>query len=80
MKISRIGCCILAYAKLLPNLMSDNRDNLTPERRERIRRRGRMLLWVLGATVLLLLAIIVSQQLWLWTVVRPDTPADALVL
>jgi len=39
-----------------------------------------MLLWVLGATVLLLLAIIVSQQLWLWTVVRPDTPADALVL
>src|SRR6185369_14744489 len=60
--------------------MSDNRDNLTPERRERIRRRRRMLLWVLGATVLLLLAIIVSQQLWLWTVVRPDTPADALVL
>jgi two-component system, NtrC family, nitrogen regulation sensor histidine kinase NtrY len=80
MKISRVGCCILAYAKLLPNLMSDNRDNLTPERRERIRRRRRMLLWVLGATVLLLLAIIVSQQLWLWTVVRPDTPADALVL
>jgi PAS domain S-box-containing protein len=28
----------------------------------------------------LLLAIIVSQQLWLWTVVRPDTPSDALVL
>src|SRR5512132_2240407 len=60
--------------------MSDNRDNLTPERRERIRRRRRVLLWVLGATVLLLLAIIVSQQLWLWTVVRPDTPADAVVL
>jgi len=53
--------------------MADNREN-------RIRRRRRMLLWVLGATVLLLLAIIVSQQLWLWTVVRPDTPADALVL
>jgi nitrogen fixation/metabolism regulation signal transduction histidine kinase len=60
--------------------VSDNRDNLSPERRERIRRRRRILLWVLGATVLLLLAIIVSQQLWLWTVVRPDTPADALVL
>jgi nitrogen fixation/metabolism regulation signal transduction histidine kinase len=60
--------------------MAENRDNLTLERRERIRRRRRMLLWVLGATVLLLLAIIVSQQLWLWTVVRPDTPADALVL
>jgi two-component system, NtrC family, nitrogen regulation sensor histidine kinase NtrY len=60
--------------------MSDNRENLSPERRERIRRRRRILLWVLGGTVLLLLAIIVSQQLWLWTVVRPDTPADALVL
>ena len=53
--------------------MTDNRENRT-------RRRRRLLLWVLGATVLLLLAIIVSQQLWLWTVVRPDTPADALVL
>src|SRR5215213_6051186 len=60
--------------------MSDNRDKLTPERRERIRRRRRVLLWVLGVTVVLLLAIIVSQQLWLWTVVRPDTPADAVVL
>src|SRR5215204_1006008 len=60
--------------------MSENRENLTPERRERIRRRRRALLWVLGITVLLLLAIIVSQQLWLWTVVRPDTAADALVL
>ncbi|HVI72673.1 MAG TPA: ATP-binding protein [Pyrinomonadaceae bacterium] len=60
--------------------MSNNRDNLTPERRERIRRRRRVLLWVLGGTVLLLLAIIVSQQLWLWTVVRPDTASDALVL
>src|SRR5215204_6096977 len=63
-----------------PTFMSDNRDNVTPERRERIRRRRRMLLWVLGATVLLLLSIIVSQQLWLWTVVRPETPSDALVL
>ena len=53
--------------------MSDNRYNP-------IRRRRRVLLWVLGGTVLLLLAIIVSQQLWLWTVVRPETPADALVL
>lgn len=53
---------------------------MTDNREIRIRRRRRILLWVLGATVLLLLAIIVSQQLWLWTVVRPDTPADALVL
>src|SRR5215208_2304742 len=60
--------------------MNDNPENLTPERRERIRRRRRALLWVLGITVLLLLAIIVSQQLWLWTVVKPDTAADALML
>ena len=60
--------------------MKDNADTLTPERRERIRRRRRALLWVLGITVLLLLAIIVSQQLWLWTVVKPDTASDALVL
>ncbi len=60
--------------------MGENRDNLTPERRERTQRRRRVLLWVLGATVVLLLAIIVSQQLWLWTVVHPDTPADAVVL
>jgi two-component system nitrogen regulation sensor histidine kinase NtrY len=70
----------IGNAKLDHDFMSDNRDNLSPERRERIRRRRRVLLWVLGATVLLLLAIIVSQQLWLWTVVRPETPADALVL
>src|SRR4026208_432372 len=60
--------------------MNDNPENLTPERGERIHRRRRALLWVLGITVVLLLAIIVSQQLWLWTVVRPDTPADAVVL
>src|SRR5215211_1277480 len=53
---------------------------MTINRENRIRRRRRILLWVLGGTVVLLLAIIVSQQLWLWTVVRPDTPADALVL
>ncbi len=60
--------------------MADNRENMTPERRERIRRRRRILLWVLGGTVVLLLGNIVSQQLWLWTVVRPDTAADTLVL
>jgi len=53
---------------------------MTLNRENRIRRRRRILLWVLGGTVVLLLAIIVSQQLWLWTVVRPDTPADAVVL
>jgi two-component system, NtrC family, nitrogen regulation sensor histidine kinase NtrY len=60
--------------------MAENRENLSSEQRERIRRRRRGLLWILGATVLLLLSIIVSQQLWLWTVIRPDTAADTLVL
>ncbi len=60
--------------------MSYNEEDLTPEQRQRRRRRRRILLWTLGATVGLLLAIIVSQQLWLWTVVKPDTPSDALVL
>src|SRR4030095_10848366 len=60
--------------------MPDKRENLTPEQKQRRRRRRRMLLWALGVTVTLLLAIIVSQQLWLWTVVRPDTASDALVL
>ncbi len=43
-------------------------------------RRRRILLWLLGLTVLLLLGIIVSQQLWLWTVIQPDTATDTLVL
>src|SRR5215204_4650595 len=55
-------------------------ENVSPEVKRRRRRRRRLLLWALGATVALLLSIIVSQQLWLWTVVRPETPSDALVL
>ena len=43
-------------------------------------RRRRIVLWALGITVLLLLSIIVSQQLWLWRFVPPDTASDTLVL
>ncbi len=46
----------------------------------RLARRRRILLWALGATVLLLLFVIVSQQLWLWTVIPPDTAADTVLL
>jgi len=60
--------------------MPYDEENVSPEVKRRKRRRRRLLLWALGATVALLLSIIVSQQLWLWTVVRPDTPSDALVL
>src|SRR5262249_18404700 len=40
----------------------------------------RVVLWGLGCTVLVLLAIIVSQQLWLWTVVPTDSASDTLLL
>src|SRR5215510_14105949 len=60
--------------------MSFNEEEFTPEQRQRRRRRRRLLLWALGITVALLLSIIVSQQLWLWTIVTPDTPSDAIVL
>jgi len=60
--------------------MSSEPHNLTPEFKQRRRRRRRLLLWALGITVALLLSIIASQQLWLWTLVTPETPSDAIVL
>jgi two-component system, NtrC family, nitrogen regulation sensor histidine kinase NtrY len=58
--------------------MSKSQENLIPDYKKR--RRRRLLLWALGVTVALLLAIIVSQQLWLWTVIRPDTTSDTIAL
>jgi len=46
----------------------------------KLTRRRPILIWSLGITVLLLLSIIVSQQLWLWTVIPPDTASDTLLL
>src|SRR6266481_196143 len=60
--------------------MSDTPENANPEQPRRLRRRRVVLLWALGLTVLLLLGIIVSQQLWLWTVIRPDNASDTLGL
>ncbi len=60
--------------------MSDTPENSSSEQPRRLRRRRVILLWALGLTVLLLLGIIVSQQLWLWTVIRPDTASDTLGL
>ena len=60
--------------------MSDTPENSSPEQPRRLRRRRVVLLWALGLTVLLLLGIIVSQQLWLWTVIRPDNASDTLGL
>jgi PAS domain S-box-containing protein len=60
--------------------MKDSLENASPEHRERLRRRRRVLLWILGIFVALLLAVIVSQQLWLWTVIRPDSASETLLL
>lgn len=60
--------------------MSKTSEEAKLEKKGRLQRRRRILLWILGFTVLLLLAIIVSQQLWLWTVIRPDSPSDLLLL
>ncbi|MEP6818492.1 MAG: ATP-binding protein [bacterium] len=64
--------------------MNDQHENpyeLLPETRtRRLTRRRRIVLWSLGITVLVLLSIIVSQQLWLWTVIPPDTASDTLLL
>jgi hypothetical protein len=59
--------------------MNDTPENSTEEHRGNLqRRRRRLLLWALGLTVLLLLAIMVSQQLWLWTVIKPDTASRSV--
>ena len=46
----------------------------------KLRRRRRILFWTLGATVLLLLFVIVSQQLWLWNIVPLESASDTVVL
>ncbi len=62
------------------NEQHENPSELAPEIGARLTRRRRTVLWILGLTVLLLLSIIVSQQLWLWTVIPPDTASDTLLL
>src|SRR5260370_1521318 len=60
--------------------MSDSSENSGREQPRRLRRRRVILIWALGLTVLLLLGISVSQQLWLWPVIRPDPASDTLGL
>ncbi len=60
--------------------MRDRPQNTAQDVPKKLTRRRRILLWGLGLTVLILLSIIVSQQLWLWNVIRPDTASDTLVL
>ncbi len=60
--------------------MDDQSSNPASQRPRKLSQRRRVFLWSLGLTVLLLLAVIVSQQTWLWTVVQPDTASDTLLL
>src|SRR6266550_1753713 len=72
---------LLAYVKLRPtSRMSNHHENREALKPARLKRRRRILLWGLGITVLLLLAIIISQQLWLWTIIPPDTASDTVLL
>jgi two-component system nitrogen regulation sensor histidine kinase NtrY len=60
--------------------MSNKQQNPPVYVPAKLTRRRRILLWTLGPVVLLLLAVIVSQQLWLWTIVPLDTASDTLLL
>jgi two-component system, NtrC family, nitrogen regulation sensor histidine kinase NtrY len=46
----------------------------------KLARRRRIFIWILGLIVFVLLSVIVSQQLWLWTVVPTDSASDTLLL
>src|ERR1700687_5265716 len=72
---------LLAYAKLGPtSRMSSHHENREALKPASLKRRRRILLWGLGITLLVLLAIIISQQLWLWTIIPLDTAADTVLL
>lgn len=64
--------------------MKDDREQLSeagPQANSgKLTRRRRIVLWALGTTVFVLLSIIVSQQLWPWTVLPPDNASDTLLL
>jgi two-component system nitrogen regulation sensor histidine kinase NtrY len=60
--------------------MSNHHQNPEVLKPARLTRRRKILLWGLGLTVLMLLAIIISQQLWLWTILPTDTAADTVLL
>jgi nitrogen fixation/metabolism regulation signal transduction histidine kinase len=64
----------------MSNQRENSSDSSSASSAGKLTRRRRIVLWTLGATVFLLLSIIVSQQLWLWTVLPPDTASDTLLL
>src|SRR6266850_4392818 len=60
--------------------MNNQQQNPSANGPPKLTRRRRILIWSLGLIVLLLLSVIVSQQLWLWTIIPPDTASDTLLL
>jgi PAS domain S-box-containing protein len=64
------------------NNQPENSPESSPELSAgKLTRRRRILLWTLGTIVFVLLAIIVSQQLWLWNIMLPpDTASDTILL
>jgi nitrogen fixation/metabolism regulation signal transduction histidine kinase len=64
----------------MANHHEHSRESQPESGESRLTRRRRILLWTLGITVLLLLSIMISQQLWLWTIIPLDTASDTLLL
>ncbi len=64
----------------MKNIPENRAERLKEPGPGRLTRHRRLFIWALGFTVLLLLSIIVSQQLWLWRFVPPDTASDTLLL
>jgi PAS domain S-box-containing protein len=60
--------------------MRNQQQNSSGHNPPKLSRRRRILIWSLGIIVFLLLSVIVSQQLWLWTIIPPDTASDTLLL
>lgn len=60
--------------------MRNQQQNSSDPSPPKLTRRRRIFIWSLGVIVLLLLSVIVSQQLWLWTIIPPDTASDTLLL
>jgi two-component system nitrogen regulation sensor histidine kinase NtrY len=60
--------------------MRNQQQNPSGHGPDKLTRRRRILIWTLGIIVFLLLSVIVSQQLWLWTIVPTDSASDTLLL
>ncbi|HEY0006284.1 MAG TPA: ATP-binding protein [Pyrinomonadaceae bacterium] len=60
--------------------MSERRETAEAKGLKEAKPRRRTAPWLLGGLVLVFLSVLVAQQLWLWTVIPPDTASDTLLL